>query len=133
LDFCNVTVTYSHTGFNDRTHVQIWLPLDKEQWNGRFQGTGGGGYVAGLGDEALAPAIAAGYSAACTDAGHPAVNDAESVSVIRTICRVFIVIADIAAFNLVGTRKPRTCQQSAARKLRLHIVGRTCHHRESCY
>ena len=69
LNFCNVTVTYSHKGYNDKINVQVWLPLDDAEWNGRFQGTGGGGYIAGLGAEALTPALAAGYATACTDAG----------------------------------------------------------------
>ena len=68
LSFCNVTVTYTHPGQNDRINVQTWLPHE-DKWNGRFQGTGGGGYSAGWGPESLAPAVAAGYAASSTDAG----------------------------------------------------------------
>ena len=68
LDFCNVTVTYTHPGRDDKINVQTWLPL-KDKWNGRFQGTGGGGYIAGWGPESLPPAVAAGYAASSTDAG----------------------------------------------------------------
>jgi feruloyl esterase len=41
-------------------------------WNGRFQGVGGGGYVAGISWTALARAVRSGYSTASTDTGHPA-------------------------------------------------------------
>ena len=41
IDFCNVTVTYTHPGWNDEVNVYVWLPLEKN-WNGRFLGQGGG-------------------------------------------------------------------------------------------
>ncbi|TDZ35447.1 putative feruloyl esterase [Colletotrichum spinosum] len=70
VDFCNVTVKYVHTGFDDVTQVQIWLPL-AEKWNGRFVGVGGGGYSAGqFGSEKVVATVADGYAASSTDAGH---------------------------------------------------------------
>nr|POE48814.1 putative feruloyl esterase [Quercus suber] len=66
ISFCNVTVTYTHPGQGDEIHAYIWLPLD--DWNGRLLGQGGGGYMAG--GETLGPAVALGYVAANTDAGH---------------------------------------------------------------
>jgi hypothetical protein len=68
LNFCNVNITYTHPGYNDTIHVQVWLPL--KGWNQRFQGTGGSGFVTGVFDQALAPAVAQGYSAVSTDGGH---------------------------------------------------------------
>lgn len=68
LDFCNVTVAYTHPGQNDIINVYVWLPL--QGWNGRFQGTGGGGYTTGLGSLVLFNAISYGYAAASTDGGH---------------------------------------------------------------
>lgn len=68
LDFCNVTITYTHPGQDDTINVQVWLPL--EGWNGRFQGVGGGGWSGSLGSLLMSPAIAAGYAAASSDAGH---------------------------------------------------------------
>ncbi|KAK2591166.1 hypothetical protein QQS21_011142 [Conoideocrella luteorostrata] len=68
LDFCNVTVTYIHPGQKNIIHVQVWLPL--KGWNGRFQGSGGGGWAAGLGALSLAPGVALGYATAETDGGH---------------------------------------------------------------
>ncbi|KAJ4417674.1 hypothetical protein N0V82_006035 [Gnomoniopsis sp. IMI 355080] len=70
LDFCNVTVTYSHEDQDDIIHVNVWLPLSSDDWNGRFQGTGGGGFATGEGSQFLAPALGQGYSAAETDGGH---------------------------------------------------------------
>lgn len=69
IDFCNVTVTYTHPGWNDAVHVYVWLPLDERDWNGRFFGAGGGGWMAGA-EGGLAPAVSKGYAAAMTDSGH---------------------------------------------------------------
>ena len=70
ISFCNITVTYTHPGFNDEVHVSIWLP-QKSAWNGRFQGTAGGGYMVGLGVMALFAPVARGFAAANTDGGVP--------------------------------------------------------------
>jgi len=64
---CEVTLFLTHPGAGDDVRVAVWLPASG--WNGRFQGTGGGGYAAGMFDYSLAPAIAQGYAAASTDAG----------------------------------------------------------------
>jgi hypothetical protein len=69
IDFCNVTVTYTHPGWHDAVHVYVWLPLSEGDWNGRFLGAGGGGWMAG-GEGGLAPAVGLGYAAAMTDSGH---------------------------------------------------------------
>ena len=69
IDFCNVTVTYTHPGWNDAVHVYVWLPLSEHEWNGRFYGAGGGGWAAGF-EGGLAAAVAKGYAAAMTDSGH---------------------------------------------------------------
>ncbi|KAK4498403.1 hypothetical protein PRZ48_011061 [Zasmidium cellare] len=77
LDFCNVTVTYTHPGRNDTIKITVWLPL--QNWNGRFQGAGGGGWV--MGNEAsLAPAVAKGYAVAASDGGHSDVSDAAAAA-----------------------------------------------------
>lgn len=71
LNFCNVSISYTHPGQNDLINVQVWLPTS---WNGRFMGTGGGGFATGLFDPSLSNAISMGYSAASTDGGHPGVS-----------------------------------------------------------
>lgn len=70
ISFCNVTVTYTHPGWNDNVHTQVWLPL--EGWNGRFQALGGGGYSTGFGATYLTYAVAQGFASASTDGGLPA-------------------------------------------------------------
>ena len=72
LDFCNITLTYTHPGLNDSINVYIWLPLS--DWNGNFLAQGGGGWAAGM-DGALAPAVGLKYAAANTDAGHTFMGD----------------------------------------------------------
>lgn len=69
VSYCGVNISYTHTGWNDLINVEVWLPLDT--WNGRFQGTGGGGWQMSSGAPALASAVGEGYSAARTDGGHP--------------------------------------------------------------
>ena len=68
LNFCNVTVAYTHDGWDDRVHVTVWLPLTG--WSGRLQGAGGGEYAMRSDDESLAEAVAANYSVVATDGGH---------------------------------------------------------------
>ncbi|EPQ26219.1 uncharacterized protein PFL1_06154 [Pseudozyma flocculosa PF-1] len=68
LSYCEVNVTLTHDG-TDTVLVTTWLPLHPDAWNGRFQGTGGGGWIAGKFGTVLAPAVQRGYAAASTDAG----------------------------------------------------------------
>jgi hypothetical protein len=68
INFCDVKIHLTHPGTDDDVLVEVWLPL--EDWNGRFQATGGGGYATGIFDLALGPAITSGYAAASTDGGH---------------------------------------------------------------
>ncbi|KAH8805303.1 Tannase/feruloyl esterase [Xylogone sp. PMI_703] len=68
ISYCNVTVTYSHPGYDDTIHITVYLPLDK--WNGRFQGVGGGGWAMNSGHRSLLVPVASGFSAGNTDGGH---------------------------------------------------------------
>jgi Tannase and feruloyl esterase len=64
---CRVNATSTHPPTGDRVTIDIWLPVDN--YNGRFQGTGGGGFSGG-GPGSLPAPIRAGYAAGATDTGH---------------------------------------------------------------
>ncbi len=70
LNFCNVTITYEHPGWNDSIVTNIFLPTE---WNGRYMGNGGAGYLTG-GSGLLAFGIMEnlknGFACATTDGGH---------------------------------------------------------------
>ncbi|KAL5322200.1 hypothetical protein ACEPPN_010170 [Leptodophora sp. 'Broadleaf-Isolate-01'] len=67
LNFCNISITYTHPGQQDTVNTQVWLP---DVWNERFLGNGGGGWAGGFIEPANSWAISQGYSAASTDGGH---------------------------------------------------------------
>ncbi|KEF51177.1 uncharacterized protein A1O9_12791 [Exophiala aquamarina CBS 119918] len=67
INVCDVDIVLAHPNAQDQVNIKMWLPLDG--WNGRFLGTGGSGYAAGLFEYSLAPALALGYASASTDAG----------------------------------------------------------------
>jgi len=64
---CRVTATVTHPPAGDRIKVFVALPM--QDWNGRFQATGGGGYAGGSANNIIQPADM-GYVAAATDTGH---------------------------------------------------------------
>jgi len=64
---CRVTATVTHPPAGDK--VKVWIALPAANWNGRFEGVGGGGFSGGNPNGPLAPA-AQGYAAGSTDTGH---------------------------------------------------------------
>src|ERR1051325_4442655 len=64
---CRVTATVTHPPASDRVKVFIGLPVTN--WNGRFQGNGGGGVFGGSAASLRGP-VARGFAAGATDTGH---------------------------------------------------------------
>ena len=65
--FCRVAVTLQSSPDSDG-RVELWLPL--ENWNGKFQGVGNGGWAGSITYGALGDALRRGYATASTDTGH---------------------------------------------------------------
>ena len=70
-----VTACYSvkmeiATSEKSQIHVLIYLP-EKEQWNGKFLGTGNGGFAGELAEGALKNGVCRGYASANTDLRTP--------------------------------------------------------------
>jgi feruloyl esterase len=65
--FCRVQATLTPTS-DSEIRMELWLPL--ENWNGRFEGTGNGGWAGSIGLGPLAEALRRGYAVAGNDTGH---------------------------------------------------------------
>jgi feruloyl esterase len=65
--FCRVAATIAPTS-DSAINIEVWLPA--ENWNGKFQGVGNGGWSGSIANAALAAALSRGYAAASTDTGH---------------------------------------------------------------
>jgi hypothetical protein len=64
---CRVTAITTHPPANDK--VRIWVGIPTSNWNGRFLGTGGGGFVGGNANGVNEP-VSLGYASGATDTGH---------------------------------------------------------------
>lgn len=64
---CRVTAITTHPPAGDK--VKIWVGIPTSNWNGRFLGTGGGGFSGGNAAGVNQP-VAQGYAAGATDTGH---------------------------------------------------------------
>jgi feruloyl esterase len=62
-----VTASTTHPPAGDQ--VRIWIALPMTNWNGRFLGTGGGGFLGGSAAGVVQP-TALGFAAGATDTGH---------------------------------------------------------------
>jgi feruloyl esterase len=65
---CRVTATVTHPPSGDQVKVFIGIPM--KDWNGRFEGTGGGGFSGGNAAGVRQP-LSVGYAAGATETGHP--------------------------------------------------------------
>ncbi|HXR03171.1 MAG TPA: tannase/feruloyl esterase family alpha/beta hydrolase [Verrucomicrobiae bacterium] len=68
---CRVTATVTHPPTGDRVRIFIALPM--QGWNGRFEGTGGGGFSGGSSFGLRGP-VRSGFAAGATDTGHEGMN-----------------------------------------------------------
>ena len=50
--------------------IEVWLPADATDWNGRFEGVGNGGFGGVIVYSALATGLQRGFATANTDTGH---------------------------------------------------------------
>ncbi|GAA4569047.1 tannase/feruloyl esterase family alpha/beta hydrolase [Planotetraspora kaengkrachanensis] len=66
--YCAIQLVVTNPPANDQVKVGVWLP--SENWNGRFQAAGGGGFSGGSPTAVPAAALRDGYAAAATDTGH---------------------------------------------------------------
>jgi hypothetical protein len=78
--FCRVTIVVPNangTFTPSAINIEVWLP--ETNWNGRYEGVGGGGFAGTISAKAsvsstptgLVNALNAGYASASTDTGHP--------------------------------------------------------------
>lgn len=64
---CRITAVTTHPPVGDR--VTIWVGIPLSGWNGRFLGTGGGGFSGGS-ENGINQPVTLGYAAGATDTGH---------------------------------------------------------------
>jgi len=64
---CRVIAVTTHPPAGDK--VRIWVAIPTTNWNGRFMGTGGGGFLGGSAMGVNQP-VAQGFAAGATDTGH---------------------------------------------------------------
>ena len=64
---CRVTAVTTHPPAGDQ--IRIWIGIPASGWNGRFLGTGGGGFLGGSPAGVNQP-VSLGYAAGATDTGH---------------------------------------------------------------
>ncbi|MFL5499972.1 MAG: tannase/feruloyl esterase family alpha/beta hydrolase [Gemmatimonadaceae bacterium] len=65
--FCRVQAVIAPSS-DSHIEVEVWLPVSG--WNGKFLGTGNGGYAGSLSYPRLGEAVNTGYVGASTDTGH---------------------------------------------------------------
>ena len=65
--FCRVAGVIRPTPDSD-IKFEVWMP--SQNWNGKFDGVGNGGFAGSIGYGGLAAAVRAGFATAATDTGH---------------------------------------------------------------
>ena len=65
--FCRVAATLKPSSDSD-IKIEVWLPA--ENWNGKFQAVGNGGWTGAIAYPAMIEALRRGYATSSTDTGH---------------------------------------------------------------
>ncbi len=65
--FCRVTGVIKPAS-DSHIQFEVWMPL--QEWNGKFQGVGNGGFAGSISFGGMANAVTHGYATASTDTGH---------------------------------------------------------------
>ncbi|KUL88943.1 hypothetical protein ZTR_03460 [Talaromyces verruculosus] len=73
IDYCNVTLAYSHNGRDDQVLVEYWFP-SPEKFQNRYLSTGGGGYAINSGTQSLPGGVMYGAVSGLTDGGFGGFN-----------------------------------------------------------
>ena len=68
---CRVAAALKPSSDSD-IEMEVWLPA--ENWNGKFQAVGNGGWAGVISYPAMATALQEGYATASTDTGHKGGN-----------------------------------------------------------
>src|SRR5262249_10651754 len=71
--FCRVILKATPSADSD-IRIEVWLPVHLEDWNGKLQAYGNGGFAGMIDYPNLAAAVLGGYAAANTDTGHSAAD-----------------------------------------------------------
>jgi feruloyl esterase len=74
--YCRVAATLKPSPDSDIA-IEVWLPA--ENWNGKFQAVGNGGWAGVISYPAMATALQEGYATASTDTGHVGGNAAFAI------------------------------------------------------
>ena len=69
--YCRVVGVIRPTA-DSQIGFETWLPL--QNWNGKFNGVGGGGFAGAISTDAMSRALLRGYATASTDTGHVGVG-----------------------------------------------------------
>lgn len=68
IDFCNVTVSYTHPGTDDTVNLWFWLP-SPDAFQNRFLANGGGGFAITTAERSLGAGLVYGAATGTTDGG----------------------------------------------------------------
>ncbi len=76
--FCRVAATLMPSS-DSNIRIEVWMPV--AGWNGKYEGTGNGGYAGGIAYQSLADGLRGGFAVANTDMGTspPPGKDADSL------------------------------------------------------